>query len=801
MTVKDCLNEKVKAGQIQRKQADAAILLIEKFERGEAQTGAGAARAAAAAQKQMKRSAREQRRRTALAVAKRTEIAKNIAAHRKGPMAGVLSHLVRDIFDSASWANVDRRKHAVLGQLHAKWAEGIEKMRPKFVGISRETDNLKKFLRSTYGETIDDGDVAKLARQYGDTNEYSRQRWTDAGGALTERDDWRVPNPSHDYRLIRKADRQDWTDYTFQRLDRQKMRDLDTGLPLTDDELRNVLRDVYDTLATNGLNKLKPGSRGTGNLLINRHNHKRVLHFKDADSWLEYNDQYGSSDLFGTIMGHFDNMASDIAQLEVLGPNPSAMVRWMIDSARKSLVDSGGRLKAQKIKTIEDTWAVLSGSINEGEGGWISNFFTGVRNYLPAAQLEGAFISSISDIGFQKIATKMNGTSFTNTMANYTKLMNPANKEDRVMAAQFGLIAESAASLALGARRYDAETAVQTVGSRLSDGVLRASILTPSTQMGRWAFGMEFLGMLARNKGKSLNELDEEVQGAFARYGIEGKDWDAIRSTRTYTHKGASFVYHNHVAENNPDVATKLLEMIQTETGFAVPGTDTLTRALVTQGTNTNTFLGQTTRSLGMYKSFPVSIALTHLRRGLNQGDLGNMAQAIGIMAVRYGVTMTMMGVIAYQMKQIRAGKEPVEWDDPKLLAAGLLQGGGLGIIGDLLFSDVNRFGGGLAVSLAGPMAGFLDDTRRLTIGNALEAIQGIDTNFGREVVKYGARYAPGADMWYFGPGVQRLFIDQMELMLDPKKAKAGFRREESTAKNQYGQKYWWAPGDALPGG
>jgi len=170
-------------------------------------------------------------------------------------------------------------------------------------------------------------------------------------------------------------------------------------------------------------------------------------------------------------------------------------------------------------------------------------------------------------------------------------------------------------------------------------------------------------------------------------------------------------------------------------------------------------------------------------------------------MAVRYGVTMTMMGVIAYQMKQIRAGKEPVEWDDPKLLAAGLLQGGGLGIIGDLLFSDVNRFGGGLAVSLAGPMAGFLDDTRRLTIGNALEAIQGIDTNFGREVVKYGARYAPGADMWYFGPGVQRLFIDQMELMLDPKKAKAGFRREESTAKNQYGQKYWWAPGDALPGG
>ena len=641
--------------------------------------------------------------------------------------------------------------------------------------------------------------LAKIAGQYGEASEFARKRWTNAGGALTRRDDWRVPNPSHDYRIIRKTPKDEWVRYTFERVDREKMRDLDTDLPLNDAELERVLDAVYDTLATNGLNKLKPGSRGTGNVLANRHNHKRILHFKTADAWLEYNERFGSSDLFGTVMGHMDNMASDIAQLEILGPNPSAMVRWMIDVARKDIVDRGGRLKQQKLKTIEDTWGVLSGSINEGEGGWISNFFTGVRNYLPAAQLEGAFLSSISDIGFQKIATNMNGTSFVNTMANYTKLMNPANKSDRELATQMGLVAESAASVALGARRYDAETAVQTVGSRLSDTVLRASLLTPSTQAGRWAFGMEFLGMLARNKEKRLDQLDDAVRGSFDRYGITSKDWDVIRKARTFDKDGAKFVYHHFVAEQDPDVATKLLEMIQTETDFAVPSTNTLTRAIVTQGTNTNTFLGQVTRSVGMYKSFPVTVMLTHLRRGLNQGDLGNMAQAVGIMTVRYSVMMTVMGAIAFQAKQIRSGKEPVPWDDPKLWGAALLQGGGLGLAGDLLFSDVNRYGGGLASTLAGPMVGFLDDTRKLTIGNAIEAVQGEDTNFAKEVVNFTGRYAPGADFWYMGPAVQRLFIDQAKLMLDRKSAREEFRRKKTTARRDYNQRYWWEPGRTSP--
>ena len=49
------------------------------------------------------------------------------------------------------------------------------------------------------------------------------------------------------------------------------------------------------------------------------------------------------------------------------------------------------------------------------------------------------------------------------------------------------------------------------------------------------------------------------------------------------------------------------------------------------------------------------------------------------------------------------------------------IYGGGLGIFGDFLFADQNRYGGSMAKTMAGPVISFLDDLVRLTIGNTLE--------------------------------------------------------------------------------
>ncbi len=110
----------------------------------------------------------------------------------------------------------------------------------------------------------------------------------------------------------------------------------------------------------------------------------------------------------------------------------------------------------------------------------------------------------------------------------------------------------------------------------------------------------------------------------------------------------------------------------------------------------------------------------------------------------------------------------------------------------------MNRFGGGLAQTIAGPNVALLDDVRRLTAGNIMEAASGEDTNAGAELIRFAQDYTPGSSIWYARLGLERLVWDRLQIMTDPK-AKQKMRKRERKYKKDYGQKYWWAPGDARP--
>ena len=64
------------------------------------------------------------------------------------------------------------------------------------------------------------------------------------------------------------------------------------------------------------------------------------------------------------------------------------------------------------------------------------------------------------------------------------------------------------------------------------------------------------------------------------------------------------------------------------------------------------------------------------------------------------------LGYLSMTLKELAKGRTPREPDDAasygKLVAAAMVQGGGLGIYGDFLFGEANRVGGGMIASLAG---------------------------------------------------------------------------------------------------
>jgi hypothetical protein len=128
-----------------------------------------------------------------------------------------------------------------------------------------------------------------------------------------------------------------------------------------------------------------------------------------------------------------------------------------------------------------------------------------------------------------------------------------------------------------------------------------------------------------------------------------------------------------------------------------------------------------------------------------------------------------------------------------------LIVGGGMGILGDFLFSNRNRFDRGLAETAAGPRVGFLGDVLDLTVGNIQQVVTGEKTDAGRETVRFLERYTPGVSTFYARLAMQRLVFDNLSRMADPDAAKR-FRRMERKMMRERNQGYWWKSGESSPG-
>ena len=122
-------------------------------------------------------------------------------------------------------------------------------------------------------------------------------------------------------------------------LNLEKMIDQQTGLTFSPQKLEIALRDVYETISTDGMSKIKPSGRPGGQkALANQHAQHRFLVFKDADSWMKYNNEFGNSNPFDVMIGHISNMSRDIAFMERLGPNPMATKNFIKQTLLKESV-------------------------------------------------------------------------------------------------------------------------------------------------------------------------------------------------------------------------------------------------------------------------------------------------------------------------------------------------------------------------------------------------------------------------------------------------------------------------------
>lgn len=670
-------------------------------------------------------------------------------------------------------------------------------------------DVVREVFRNADGSTGNKAAQAG-ARAWLDTIEAQRLRFNAAGGAVGKLA-YGYLSQAHDAARVMTTGADAWAKKVLPLLDREQYVRPDGSLMDTT-ELLEVLRWAWRTIATEGDNKVAPGQyRGSG-ARANRGSDHRVLHFRDGDAWMAYMSEFGEGSLYDSMVGHIGRMARDIGLVETYGPNPEQQFRLQADLAQRA--DGTGTMKNREAGNAPDAyWALISGKATTPENSVVAQYAQNVRNVQTAAKLGGAVLSSTTDVATIAATLHYHRLPYFQMLANVGRQV--ASREQREFLQAHGVIGEALTSTI---NRFTGDHMTHSLTGRVAGSVMKLSLMNAWTDGLRGAFAATMMQGFTKKLGKAWQQLDEWDRWLMQRKGITEADWAIISRAAPTERNGLKFLTHDAVAAiNDPgaeQAATKWLGFVTDEAQFAVVNPDLATRAIVTGGgMPAGTLRGEAMRSFMQFKSFPLAMLTRHWRRvfetpqGLEGAPLGFGAQTSGGATINrvavlaaLNVSLMMLGALVLQTKALVQGKDPYDMTQGKFWLRALAQGGGAGYVGDLLFKDpteqrgnsVEQGVGSILGPAAGSVAGLVGD---LGVVNAWEAAKGKDTHLAAEAARWTNSQLPFANLWWARGMWEHWFLHNAQEAVNP----GYLGRMRQRAMRDWGQGYWWPPGEALP--
>lgn len=697
---------------------------------------------------------------------------------------------------------------AYMDEVNANIHKALEATGLNLASNSRNPKLLENLIREKHGQSTGDALAKDLAKIIEDAENSLVREFNAMGGNIQILKNRGMPQ-SHNADELEKAGLATWKAFIRPLVAWHKITDFRTGKPFApeagqipaDADTDAFLEDVFNGILTRGWDDREPSMSMSGKAMYNQHAEHRVLHFKDGSAQIEYNHRFGMADPFTTMINGMHKLASDVAIMRVLGPNPNSGLEFARQYAMHRAAKAGdtaeqraAEIAGSKAKAI---LGEITGAASAPENITMARFMNGTRAVLVSTHLGSAAISSVTDSAFIYAAARTVGMNPANVMSHTVSLM--ASQASRQEAARMGYIAETLADGAAGYSRFMGKNIGTGIPQRLANFTLRASGLNFLTDMRRISWQMGFSGHLAGLADRGFNDLPIGTRNFFDERGFTAKDWDALRhpSGRFTASGGADFITPHYWAKAQEvmpqdqahDLAMRFRMALREHLIAAVPESTPEVRAMMRFGTKSGTIGGEAVQSAGLFKSFGVSVVLTQYRRFAN-------AQAWGMNPYQYaiftlGLPTVIMGALALQLRELAKGNDPRPMTSLEFWGAAVLQGGGFGIFGDFFSAQTNRFGGGFAQTLAGPVANLIDDVGRFGISNAVAAANGERTFFGRDAAKLVGRYTPVASsFWPTRAAYQRLMVDPMMAWLDPDGFKQALKAEKKRLKD-FGTQSW----------
>lgn len=683
---------------------------------------------------------------------------------------------------------------------------------PKVMGLFENAAGMRDLMREIYGEHTGNATAAEGAKLWKKYADEARDRFNAAGGDIGKLGEHYFPQ-HHDPYLVGNAKLQPWLAKLVPLLDRDKYLEND-GTRMTDARVREFLTHAFDSIINDGkpsyqdmklqpdmLNKDMFGKNSFGyGLFADRNAQHRQIFFKDADSFMAYQSEFGGHSLYSMLEQHVRRMARDTAVLERLGPYADQAFAFFNEREARA----ARQANSDKAKSIDHAEAFNQLLFNEVSGRTantptaVSNFMQGFRNVLTGLRLEKVVITAMGDEAGMFATAFANKVPYGRVLLREAQLLTPlTNREHRERLEGAGLGLQSM----LGSlNRFGGELYGHGWTGRFANAMMRVSGAERMWDTRRQAIGAELMykvGQVSRRVEK-VDNLSLEHHGVLARKGITQSAWDTMRASELdgdgrITPETINQIPDEKLGANatalKRDAATQLMAHVLEEAGMGVMDTGARQRAQLGQATGGATATS-TGKSLLLFKTFATSVMLKHWARMASMGTLGSKAGYLSALAL-YGtaIAATMNGVRA-----LLAGQELPDYSSGKTWMSAVLRGGGLGYFGDFLYDAENSNGNTFIESLGGPVATAGSDLWNVTGAAAVKAQKGERTDEAGNLVRLARNNTPFTQLWYASAVFDHLLWNAIQEEANP-----GYldRLEERQAK--FGRQYWWHPNETLP--
>ncbi|RKG35187.1 hypothetical protein D7V21_05245 [Acinetobacter guerrae] len=715
--------------------------------------------------------------------------------------------------------------------LHSLWmsrvADVFTKTQERF-GMSVNKTMTDDIIRVMFGGKSDNPEIMAMAKEVSETLEEMRLAFNRNGGNIKKLDNYGFMT-SHDQKKVALTDQSEWVNDVMQGLDRNQYVKEDGSL-MNDAELKTVLDDVYQTIATNGANKeLKALNQqkktdaitpiGGRSKMANRHQEARALHFKDGDAWLSYQSKYGTYNETGfheILKNHIQRMSTEVAMMQNFGSNPRLAFETILNEAliRAKADPKNGQKhgaldrEAHRATSMYNTLDAHTKAIDSTLG----NIMGGLRALMVSSKLGSTTITTFGDHASMKRIGNMLGLSYTKSIApEYMKQLTQGKYRDEAL--RFGLgITEMSGSVS---RFGDADVVSSATASgrfnarmqALASATMKISGLNAVTAGAKRAFNLVHMNKLAEMTRKtSWNDLGEADLKILKGNGINESDWQLWQKLEPSKRDDGTPVLTQNDFFNVPDdvikqflppdkqtsdraiqdfrykAAMKYQTHIFNEESVAIIEAGVRERSIINLG-EAGTIQGELGRTLFQFKGFPLAYMFRMGHRAFAQNDIKSRATFLASLLAY----QTLAGALIVQMQNVANGKNPEPVFTPDFFGKSLLKGGGLSFLGDIMSALSDPTGRSASDFISGPLLGQSMKLGMLLTGMGNNIIEGKESTRMMEIANTLKGNIPLQNLWYSKLIVDRMLYSKLQNMIDPDYLPKTQQRLENL-----GNSYWW---------